>query len=423
MSALRRSDNENMLCLMIICKCVRKDSILQGKSWIRKMVVSCMIALASCSCIRAGDDFKVYALNLEDARDLSEANIWLLPILKQNIIVYFIWSLLPSFCNYPLDTAETSKDLETTLCRSLQEEDDQAVLRYTSEVAACNLDVLRSSAREILCTLSEANKKTRNRSYEIIVQIGHAVWDQETVAITRRACISFQRVAGGLAGETPHMISAAVKGIAGLTYEFFDLISKVFNVLPSATLSSGRYALLLQAVLGLLKVLVAKSHAEGLQTHMRGMVETLLSLQGFEFDDHMFEQVKQLLEMLVKKCGLDAVKEVMPEEHMKNRKRKLQSDEEEPEIDAADGQLIIREDETTTLKRDMQTDSVVRSSHLTSVNSRKAEKRRKTTTKSGWAYTARWLRAKPDPRAAARKGMSSVVKLSKTLEGQSVSRA
>lgn len=28
-------------------------------------------------------------------------------------------------------------------------------------------------------------------------------------------------------------------------------------------------------------------------------------------------QVKHLLEILVKKCGLDAVKAVMPEEHMK----------------------------------------------------------------------------------------------------------
>lgn len=32
------------------------------------------------------------------------------------------------------------------------------------------------------------------------------------------------------------MISAAVKGIARLTYEFTDLISKAFNVLPSAFL-------------------------------------------------------------------------------------------------------------------------------------------------------------------------------------------
>lgn len=39
-----------------------------------------------------------------------------------------------------------------------------------------------------------------------------------------------------MAGETPHMISAAVKGLARLTYEFSDLISTAYNVLPSAFL-------------------------------------------------------------------------------------------------------------------------------------------------------------------------------------------
>ena len=34
-------------------------------------------------------------------------------------------------------------------------------------------------------------------------------------------------------------------------------------------------------------------------------------------DRLLFLQVKLLLEMLVKKCGLEAVREVMPEEHMK----------------------------------------------------------------------------------------------------------
>ncbi|KMS99518.1 hypothetical protein BVRB_1g022910 [Beta vulgaris subsp. vulgaris] len=41
------------------------------------------------------------------------------------------------------------------------------------------------------------------------------------------------KVAGGLAGETPHMISAAVKGLA---YEFSDLLSSAYNVLPSSIL-------------------------------------------------------------------------------------------------------------------------------------------------------------------------------------------
>ncbi|GJZ59723.1 hypothetical protein Tco_0615539 [Tanacetum coccineum] len=53
---------------------------------------NCMIALASCSCIRIEDDFKVYALNLEDAQDLSEANIWLLPIrLRSMLSFYFMF--------------------------------------------------------------------------------------------------------------------------------------------------------------------------------------------------------------------------------------------------------------------------------------------------------------------------------------------
>ena len=47
---------------------------------------------------------------------------------------------------------------------------------------------------------------------------------------------SFLQVAGGLAGETPHMISAAVKGLARLAYEFSDLISSAYNILPSTFL-------------------------------------------------------------------------------------------------------------------------------------------------------------------------------------------
>ncbi|KAK1418640.1 hypothetical protein QVD17_27785 [Tagetes erecta] len=527
---------------------------------------------------------KFLPLNVE-AQDPSDANVWLLPILKQNIVgarlsffneslldsirvlklksakfeqegrihsarsvdglVYSLWSLLPSFCNYPVDTAESFKDLESELRHSLREESEfrgvvcsslqiliqqnkrilegeteasakdnvsqqQAVSRYTSQVAACNLDVLRSTARGILSTLSgifmksskddggslqitirefasiadksvvsslfkstmkkllkvtqeagkiqntkgsssmeidnssnetslslsraklydlavallpglgteevdllfdavkpalkdtesliqkkaykvlstilesddsfiarkfedllmqmfevmhschfsakrhrldclyyllahvskdkseqmkrevvasflteivlglkESNKKTRNRAYEIIVQIGHACVDEDKGGNKENLYNFFNMVAGGLAGETPHMISATVKGIARLTYEFNDLLSNAFIVLPSTFLLLQRKSKEInKASLGFLKVLVAKSQTEGLQTHMRGMVEALLSWQSSN-KNHFKAKVKQLLEMLIKKCGLEAVKEVMPEEHMK----------------------------------------------------------------------------------------------------------
>lgn len=97
---------------------------------------------------------------------------------------------MPSFCDYPLDTAESFKDLEKALCSALRDEPDvrgiicsslqilmhqnkrileeendmsgadvsiprqRAVAHYTSQVAADNMTVLRACGRELLSILS-----------------------------------------------------------------------------------------------------------------------------------------------------------------------------------------------------------------------------------------------------------------------------
>lgn len=105
-------------------------------------------------------------------------------------LVYSLWSLLPSFCNFPSDTAESFNDLKQPLCNALCDEPDirgiiclslqtlvqqnkkiaeegndlsdsevgtakqRAMANYTPQVRADNLSVLKSSAREILSVLS-----------------------------------------------------------------------------------------------------------------------------------------------------------------------------------------------------------------------------------------------------------------------------
>lgn len=105
-------------------------------------------------------------------------------------IVYSLWSLLPSFCNYPVDTAESLKDMERAICTALKEEPDVcgiicsslqiliqqnkkivegqenssspkpriseqcAIALYTAEIAASNLRALKSSARELFSVLT-----------------------------------------------------------------------------------------------------------------------------------------------------------------------------------------------------------------------------------------------------------------------------
>ncbi|OMP11677.1 Armadillo-like helical [Corchorus capsularis] len=175
-------------------------------------------------------------------------------------------------------------------------------------------EILSSFLTEIILALKEANKKTRNRAYEVLVQIGHEFGDEDNSGHREDL---FNMVARGLAGETPHMISAAVKGLARLAYEFSDLVSSAYKLLPSTFLLLQRKNReIIKANLGLLKVLVAKSKAEGLQAHLASLVEGLLKWQD-DTKTHFKAKVKLLLEMLVGKCGIDAVKAVMPEEHMK----------------------------------------------------------------------------------------------------------
>ncbi|KAK7388294.1 hypothetical protein VNO78_23108 [Psophocarpus tetragonolobus] len=170
---------------------------------------------------------------------------------------------------------------------------------------------------EIILALKEANKKTRNRAFDILVEIAHAFGDEERGGNRENLDSYFQMVAIHFTGETPHMISAAAKGLARLAYEFSDLVLTAFKLLPGtlALLRSNNKEII-KANLGFLKVLVAKSQTEGLQMHLKSMVEGLLKWQD-NSKNHFKAKVKLLLGMLVTKCGMEAVKAVMPEEHMK----------------------------------------------------------------------------------------------------------
>lgn len=104
--------------------------------------------------------------------------------------MYSLWSLLPSFCNYPVDTAESFKGLEKALRSALQEElevrgiicsslqiliqqnkkvlegkgnildgevgvaEQRAAALYTEDVSRSNLSVLKSSVRELFSVLA-----------------------------------------------------------------------------------------------------------------------------------------------------------------------------------------------------------------------------------------------------------------------------
>lgn len=158
--------------------------------------------------------------------------------------------------------------------------------------------------------------------------------------------------------------------------------------------------------------------------------------------EHLFDQLEdEPLDLLDKQKTISSLRS------SKLLKRKL--DPDEPELDS-EGRLIIREGEKSKKETPSDPDLDAKSeagSHL-SVNSRRKEKRRKMS-EAGWAYTgteystkkaggdvkrkdklepyAYWpldrkmMSRRPEHRTAARKGMASVVKMTKKLEGKSAS--
>ncbi|CAL5215365.1 unnamed protein product [Lathyrus oleraceus] len=165
---------------------------------------------------------------------------------------------------------------------------------------------------EIILALKETNGKTRNRAGDILHEIAHAFGDKERGGNRNNLYQFFIKVAHGLVGENPHMISATVICLGRLAKEFSDLVLSAFDLLPSIFILLGKKNKeITKASLGLLKVLVTKSQAEGLHLHLRSMIESLFA------KNHFKAKVKRLLGMLVEECGLEAVKAVLPKEHMR----------------------------------------------------------------------------------------------------------
>ena len=61
---------------------------------------------------------------LHEKYKMLEAEGCLVDSRNTQACVHTLWSLLPSFCNYPIDTTQKFLDIEKKLCASLLKETD-----------------------------------------------------------------------------------------------------------------------------------------------------------------------------------------------------------------------------------------------------------------------------------------------------------
>eukprot|EP00850_Spirogloea_muscicola_P013416 SM000091S24574 [mRNA] locus=s91:123792:137528:+ [translate_table: standard] len=194
---------------------------------------------------------------------------------------------------------------------------------------------------EIILATKEVNKKTRNVAYDLLVTVAHSTADTGSGGSPDKLLQFFTMVMGGLAGSTSQMVSATVVALARLLYEFsVHLVRTVPELLPTALLllrSKSRE--IIKAVLGLVKVVIARLPAGELEPYLASMIEGLL-LWCEDAKNQFRMKVRVIVERLVRRCGYNTVAAVMPEEHIKllQHIRKTKEREEKKRLEKTEGE-------------------------------------------------------------------------------------
>ena len=221
----------------------------------------------------------------------------------------------------------------------------QAMPSDNTELLGCIPAVLS----EVILGTKESNEKARLAAYSLLIAMARKVEEAEAeggqiiplsvdpdeapIAPVDASLDEFLvMVTAGLAGKTPHMISASIQSLARLIYEFRDTIK--FEFLSGINQAVLTYALeskcreIIKSTIGYIKVILVVCAGEIVLTSQdasemsdvdQGMnlfqviVKACLKWSN-EHKSHFKVPCRYILERLVRKCGLEAISREFPED-------------------------------------------------------------------------------------------------------------
>ncbi|KAI1310281.1 hypothetical protein EDD11_003750 [Mortierella claussenii] len=191
-----------------------------------------------------------------------------------------------------------------------------------------DLYFIPSILSEVVVATKEVNEKTRDVAYALLVAMGHKmkaggvisterVSDMEGAPSETQATISeyFTMVTAGLAGTTPHMVSAAITSLSRLLFEFHkdlepSMVSEMIGTMHLFVNSSNRE--IVKSALGFIKVTTVSLDVDIVRGHLQEIVGGMIRW-SHEHKGHFKVKVRHILERLVRRFGYDDVVAFVPE--------------------------------------------------------------------------------------------------------------
>ncbi|KAI1473985.1 NUC173-domain-containing protein [Daldinia eschscholtzii] len=193
-----------------------------------------------------------------------------------------------------------------------------------------SLHFIPSVLSEVVICCKENNEKARTSAFDLLVLMGRTLADakgkpidnskvphmpNDAPAVPASIEEYFTMVSAGLAGSTPHMISASITALTRILYEFRETVSKdVLNDLVQTMdlfLTSNNREIV-KSVLGFVKVCVISLPTEMMIPRLPSMVPNLM-VWAHEHKGHFRAKVKHIIERMVRRFGFDAVHRNCPE--------------------------------------------------------------------------------------------------------------
>ncbi|KAA1475204.1 NUC173-domain-containing protein [Dentipellis sp. KUC8613] len=190
-----------------------------------------------------------------------------------------------------------------------------------------SLHVIPSLIPEAVLGTKEPSEKARNAAFDLIVAMANKMkeggvvkrgqmegaedMDEDDGAMEVKASVEeyMMMVAGGLAGATPHMISATITAISRLVFEFKDEISETMHVEILTTIlvfltSTNRE--IVKSTLGYIKLAIHTLPADLVRPHLPQLVPALLAW-SHDHKNHFKAKVRHIFERMLRRFRWEEV--------------------------------------------------------------------------------------------------------------------
>eukprot|EP00698_Gefionella_okellyi_P001937 TRINITY_DN1180_c0_g1_i1.p1 TRINITY_DN1180_c0_g1~~TRINITY_DN1180_c0_g1_i1.p1 ORF type:complete len:1170 (-),score=314.32 TRINITY_DN1180_c0_g1_i1:195-3680(-) len=190
----------------------------------------------------------------------------------------------------------------------------------TIEAVVANLrgaelrDAIKALLGEAIISTKDFSARGRTAAFDLLVLMANRAeeaGDGETSAATVLGYLP-----AGLAGATPHMISACVLAMSRLLFEYAKTLAPqtIADTIHTACLLMQHKAReVLNPLLGFVKVAVVCLPRELLMLHTPAMIQAVLGIPDTH-KRHFRLQIRVIVERLLRKVGADALREAVPED-------------------------------------------------------------------------------------------------------------